>query len=111
MQFFLISRDLAAGFFLFLIVYVLFFRNVDLGPLVVALYDQLEVKQREQSAFSALIRHQDMLGNKKCGGGRGRTLLTHPTNIGITRGTVSVAILVAVRRVVDIWVALRFSYH
>ncbi len=35
----------------------------------------------------------------------------NPTDISITRGTLSVAILVVVSDGVDIWVALRFSYH
>ena len=34
-----------------------------------------------------------------------------PTNIGITRGTPSVTALLVVSDGVDIWVALRFSYH
>ncbi len=34
-----------------------------------------------------------------------------PTNISIARGTLSVAILVVASGGVDIWVALRFSYH
>ncbi len=35
----------------------------------------------------------------------------YPTNIGITRGTPSVATLVVVSHVVEVLVALRFSYH
>ncbi len=35
----------------------------------------------------------------------------YPTNIGVTRGTPSVATLVVVSHGAEIWVALRFSYH
>ncbi len=35
----------------------------------------------------------------------------YPTNIGIARGTLSVATLVVVSDGVDLSVALRFSYH
>ena len=40
-----------------------------------------------------------------------RVAYVYPTSIGITRGTLSVAILVAVTDGVDILVALRSSFH
>ncbi|XP_059088939.1 TOG array regulator of axonemal microtubules protein 1-like [Tigriopus californicus] len=39
--------------------------DTDLSPLITSLYEQLNVKQREQFAFGALIRHQELLGARQ----------------------------------------------
>ena len=37
-------------------------QKIDLKPIFAALFDQLEIRTRDQFAFSALLRHREVLG-------------------------------------------------
>ena len=42
----------------------LFLQKIDLKPIFAGLYDQLEIRTRDQFAFSALLRHREVLGEE-----------------------------------------------
>ena len=39
--------------------------HLNIEPVIVALYEQLDNRQREQYAFGALLRHRELLGNER----------------------------------------------
>ena len=41
------------------------FQNINITPIIEALFDQLDVKERDQYAFNALLRHRETLGPKR----------------------------------------------
>ncbi len=42
-----------------------YFQRVNIVPIIQALHDQLDVKERDQFAFSALLRHREVMGQKR----------------------------------------------